>query len=133
MAHDASQNNPVKEVVHALIGIVLLLTIIAGIAVFAWLRPAGNHEPATVSATPAGRALDELNQKQAGSAPTAEQEQATATAEAPSNAEATTTTEQPTDNTATATATEQPADNTATASASEQTEQTEQPAEKPAQ
>lgn len=64
-AHDASQNKPAKEVFHALIGIVLLLVIIAGIAIFAWLRPAGNHEPATVSATPAGRALDEFAQQQA--------------------------------------------------------------------
>lgn len=115
MAHDASQNNPVKEVVHALIGIVLLLVIIAGIAVFAWLRPAGNHEPATVSATPAGRALDELAQKQAPTPAPAQTEQAQASAEAPAQ------TEQPA---------EQPAENTATASADEQAEQ---PAEKPAQ
>lgn len=115
MAHDASQNNPVKEVVHALIGIVLLLVIIAGIAVFAWLRPAGNHEPATVSATPAGRALDELAQKQAPAPAPAQTEQAQASAEAPAQ------TEQPA---------EQPTENTATASADEQAEQ---PAEKPAQ
>lgn len=63
-AHDASENNPTKEIIHALIGVVLLLVIIGGIAVFAWLRPAGNHEPATVSATPAGKALDELAQKE---------------------------------------------------------------------
>lgn len=59
MAHDASNNNPVKEIVHSLLGILLLLTIIAGIAVSAWLRPAGNHEPATEPATPAGKALAE--------------------------------------------------------------------------
>lgn len=41
--HDASENNPVKEIMTALVGIVLLLTIIAGIAVFGWLRPAGHH------------------------------------------------------------------------------------------
>ena len=59
MAHDASNNNPTKEIVHALIGIVLLLTMIAGIAISAWLRPAGNHEVATVPATEAGKVLEE--------------------------------------------------------------------------
>lgn len=63
-AHDAFENNPTKEIIHALIGVVLLLVLIGGIAVFAWLRPAGNHEPKTVSATPAGRALDELIQQE---------------------------------------------------------------------
>lgn len=81
MAHDASNNNPKKEVLQALIGIALLLTIIAGIAISAWLRPAGNHEPATVSATKAGQALDELYQKQA--APASASAEATATAAAP--------------------------------------------------
>ncbi|STY90383.1 hypothetical protein [Moraxella bovis] len=81
-AHDASENNPTKEIIHALIGVVLLLVIIGGIAVFAWLRPAGNHEPATVSATPAGRALDEFAQKEAN--PTdAQKAQAVAEATAP--------------------------------------------------
>lgn len=47
--HDAVENNPVKEIMTALVGIVLLLTIIAGIAVSGWLRPAGQHAP-TVSA-----------------------------------------------------------------------------------
>lgn len=45
MAHDASQNNPKKEVATALIGIVLLLAIILGIGVSAFLRPAGEHQP----------------------------------------------------------------------------------------
>lgn len=58
MAHDASQNNPKKEIAQALIGVVLLFTMIGGIAVSAWLRPAGDHTPATVSATPAGQALE---------------------------------------------------------------------------
>ena len=53
MAHDASQNNPVKESVTALAGIVLLLVIIGGIAVSAWLRPAGEHQPAETAATEA--------------------------------------------------------------------------------
>lgn len=45
MAHDASNNNPTKETLSALVGIVLLLVMIAGIAIFAWLRPAGEHQP----------------------------------------------------------------------------------------
>lgn len=82
MAHDASNNNPKKEVLQALVGIALLLTIIAGIGVSAWLRPAGNHEPATVSATEAGRKLDDLYQKQA--APASATAEATAAAPAAS-------------------------------------------------
>lgn len=45
MAHDASNNNPTKETLAALVGIALLLVMIAGIAVSAWLRPAGEHQP----------------------------------------------------------------------------------------
>ncbi|MDO4699997.1 MAG: hypothetical protein Q4A69_04880 [Moraxella sp.] len=60
MAHDASNNNPKKEIVHALLGAVVLLVIIAGIAVSGWLRPAGNHEIATVPATAKGKALEEV-------------------------------------------------------------------------
>lgn len=48
MAHHEVQNNPIKEVATALVGIVLLLTIIGGIAVAGWLRPAGQHYPAGV-------------------------------------------------------------------------------------
>ncbi|MDO4897552.1 MAG: hypothetical protein Q3971_09345 [Moraxella sp.] len=59
MAHDASNNNPTKEIVHSLLGILLLLTIISSVAISAWLRPAGNHETATEPATPAGKALAE--------------------------------------------------------------------------
>lgn len=59
MAHDASNNNPVKEIIHSLLGISLLLVIISGIAVSAWLRPAGNHEPASEPATKAGKELAE--------------------------------------------------------------------------
>lgn len=132
MAHDASQNNPAKETIHALIGIVLLLVIISGIAVFGWLRPAGNHEPATVSATPAGRTLDELIQKEANdnAQATATAEASAETAEAPEGAEA------PVEDTATAEAQadapaeqaqEQPAES-AVAEASSET-----PAEQPAQ
>lgn len=126
MAHDASQNNPAKETVHALIGIVLLLVIIGGIAVFGWLRPAGNHEPATVSATPAGRTLDELIQKEAN-----DNAQATATAEASAE-----TAEAPVEDTATAEAQadapaeqaqEQPAESAVAEVSSEA------PAEQPAQ
>lgn len=50
MAHDAVNNSPKTEILTSLIGIVLLLVIIAGIAIFAWLRPAGDHfvEPVAV-------------------------------------------------------------------------------------
>lgn len=85
MAHDASNNNPKKEIVHALLGAVLLLVIIAGIAVSGWLRPAGNHEVATVPATAKGKALEEALQAQepkAEAQPTAE-----ATASATASAE----------------------------------------------
>lgn len=44
--HDVVENNPVKEIMTSLIGIVLLVAIIAGIAIFAWIRPAGYHAPA---------------------------------------------------------------------------------------
>ena len=59
MAHDASNNNPLKESMHALLGTVILLVMIGGIAVSAWLRPAGDHTVATVSATEAGKKLEE--------------------------------------------------------------------------
>ncbi|MPW74158.1 hypothetical protein CPI40_03220 [Moraxella catarrhalis] len=52
MAHDASNNNPLKESLTALIGTVLLLVMIAGIAISAWLRPAGEH-PAQAEPTDA--------------------------------------------------------------------------------
>ncbi len=88
MAHDASNNNPTKEIVHALIGIVLLLTMIAGIAISAWLRPAGNHEVATVPATEAGKVLEEKLKaidapKTEEAAPATADAAATATADAP--------------------------------------------------
>ena len=59
MAHDASNNNPLRESMHALLGTVMLLVMIGGIAVSAWLRPAGDHTVATVSATEAGKKLEE--------------------------------------------------------------------------
>lgn len=61
MAHDASENNPKKEILMSLVGIVVLLVLIVGIAVSAWLRPAGDHGVVTVSATEAGKALDVAN------------------------------------------------------------------------
>ena len=91
MAHDASNNNPTKEIVHALIGIVLLLTMIAGIAISAWLRPAGNHEVATVPATEAGKVLEE--KLKAIDAP--KTEEAAPATEAPADAAATATTDAP--------------------------------------
>ncbi len=67
MAHDASDNNPVKESLTAVAGLVLLLVIIAGIGISAFLRPAGDHHPA-------GEAVQ--------AAPAADTEQATAAAAA---------------------------------------------------
>lgn len=45
--HDVLDNNPKKEILTSLIGIVLLAVMIGGIAVSAYLRPAGDHYPAT--------------------------------------------------------------------------------------
>lgn len=62
MAHHAVENNPVKESLTALVGIALLLTIIGGIAVSGWLRPAGEHQPKTTqtdTATVASQTVDE--------------------------------------------------------------------------
>lgn len=59
MAHDASQNNPKKEIAFALVGITAFLVMILGIGISGFLRPAGNHEVATVSATEAGQKLEE--------------------------------------------------------------------------
>lgn len=93
MAHDASNNNPKKEIVHALLGTVLLLVIIAGIAISAWLRPAGNHEPATAPATEKGRLLEEtLKQVEA---PKEGSAQAEASASAPAAASASATASAP--------------------------------------
>ncbi|MDO5651820.1 MAG: hypothetical protein Q4G13_06775 [Moraxella sp.] len=61
MAHDASENKPVKEILTALVGIVLFLVLVLGIAISAWLRPGADHTPVTVSATEAGKALDAMN------------------------------------------------------------------------
>lgn len=114
MAHDASNNNPAKETVHALIGIIVLLTIILGIAISAWLRPAGNHEPATTPATAHGKALEE--KLQAIDAPKAEEPKAeeakTETPAADSANEAEASAEKPADTKA-----DDKAENTAEASA----------------
>lgn len=92
MAHDASNNNPKKEIVHALLGFVLLLVIVAGIAVSGWLRPAGSHEVAAVPATEKGKLLEEKLKSQ--EAPKEEAAEPAAPASATSAPEA--------DNTATA-------------------------------
>lgn len=106
MAHDASNNNPVKESMHALIGAVMLLVIIGGIAVFAWLRPAGNHALATASATEAGKKLEEALvaiEKPAETKPVADTTStdttadATATATDPATTDTTAGTDQATD------------------------------------
>lgn len=52
--HDVVENNPKKEIATALIGIVLLVAIIGGIALFGWLRPAGDHYPRTADAETVG-------------------------------------------------------------------------------
>lgn len=63
--HDVVENNPKKEILTALIGIVLLLAMIAGIAVFAWLRPAGDHHStvATPEVTEQHKLLQLLKQE----------------------------------------------------------------------
>ena len=43
MAHHAVENNPKKEIMYALVGIVLFLAMVLLIAISAYLRPAGNH------------------------------------------------------------------------------------------
>lgn len=122
--HDVVENNPKKEVLTALIGIVLLLTMIAGIAVFAWLRPAGDHYPAT--ATP-----EVTEQAQVAPTPEAGASANTATAETAATPEATSApaaettgkaADTPADNPDTTSKTEEakPAENTATAEAPKQ-------------
>lgn len=54
--HDAVENNPTKETLTAVVGLVPLVVIIVGIAVFAWLRPAGQHAPAVSADTPVATA-----------------------------------------------------------------------------
>lgn len=87
MAHDASQNNPLKESVMAVAGLVLLLVIIGGIAVSAWLRPAGEHQPTeTVVAEQAEESAEAApveEAKEATDAQAAEKSAETADAEAP--------------------------------------------------
>lgn len=68
MAHDAYDNNPKKETLTALIGILLLLAIIGGIAVSAWLRPAGEHMALTAQESVADTA-DIVNTQSATVAP----------------------------------------------------------------
>lgn len=43
MAHDVVDNNPKKEILFALIGIVTFLSIVLLIGISAFLRPAGDH------------------------------------------------------------------------------------------
>lgn len=64
MSHHDVENNPVKEILTAVIGLVPLIVIIAGIAVFAWIRPAGQHAPAVSSDTPAATATAEAPKQQ---------------------------------------------------------------------
>lgn len=83
MAHDASNNNPAKEALTALVGITLLLVMIAAIAISAWLRPAGEHQPQTpaieqvATNDKAVAQSNESSQVQSGDAtPSAEQDKA---------------------------------------------------------
>lgn len=55
--HEVLDTNPKKEILTALIGIVLLLVVIGGIAVFAWLRPAGDR-PAVAANAPAAEVVN---------------------------------------------------------------------------
>lgn len=92
MAHDASQNNPLKESVMSVVGLVLLLVIIAGIAISAWLRPAGEHQPAEAETQSVVAAeTQETNQEpatQAADAQNDKQPAATQTSETNENTEA---------------------------------------------
>lgn len=76
MAHDASNNNPTKETLTALVGTVLLLVMIAAIGIFAWLRPAGEHQPKAPTAEEVAAAEAEAA---AETAPAAEATEAPAT------------------------------------------------------
>lgn len=65
--HDVVDNNPKKEILMSLVGIGLFLLLIAGIAVSAWLRPAGDH-PATAT-SPATQEAQLVNPDSASTAP----------------------------------------------------------------
>lgn len=69
MAHDAYDNNPKKELLTALMGILLLLAIIAGIGVSAWLRPAGDHTFVTAQSVDGTDSADIVNTDSATVAP----------------------------------------------------------------
>lgn len=98
MAHDASNNNPLKETLTAAAGIGLLLVIIAGIAISAWLRPAGEHQPAEPVAeeaaqvapadAPVAEATEETKEDQAKQAAADEQAAAEQPAEAAAETQA---------------------------------------------
>ncbi len=50
--HDVVENNPKKEFVTSLAGVLLFALLIAGIVVSAYLRPAGDHQPMITDAEP---------------------------------------------------------------------------------
>lgn len=60
MAHHDVENNPKKEIATTLVGLALLLTIIGGIAVSAWLRPAGDHHPTVIETAQAAETVAEV-------------------------------------------------------------------------
>lgn len=47
--HEVLDNNPKKELMTALLGIGLFLVLVLGIVISAYLRPAGDHYPATAA------------------------------------------------------------------------------------
>lgn len=59
--HDVLDNNPKKELLTTLIGVVLFVVIVAGIAVSAFLRPAGEH-PVDMPAIEADATAAEISQ-----------------------------------------------------------------------
>lgn len=59
--HDVLDNNPKKELLTTLIGVVLFVVIVAGIAIFAFLRPAGEH-PVDAPAAQADATAAEISQ-----------------------------------------------------------------------
>lgn len=124
MAHDASQNNPKKELAFALVGITAFLVMILSIATLGWLRPAGNHEVATVSATEAGQkleeALKEIEKPKAQESSTAEATADTASAEAAADTDGAKTD----DNADSTEATAEPASTEGTAEATAEAEAT---------
>lgn len=72
--HEVLDTNPKKELMTATLGIGLFLALVLGIVVSAYLRPAGDHYPATTEAPVVaadGAKLAEPNATQSGADTTA--------------------------------------------------------------